>query len=611
MSTIRALAKRLIPGDIRERIRDMLFPGLGIDLALGAWCFPPDRPYKPWYQEHRASPQDLAAQRADPIPEAPFFSIIVPLYNTPRDYLDGLVASVLAQSYGNFELILVDSTPNYDDLAGRIAHFRETDPRIVEIRPGSTSHGIVANTNAGVAAAQGDFVCFMDHDDLLEPDALYWYAKTIAEHRETDALYCDEDIVKVENGSLTFLHALLKPDYSPELLACKQYILHLFAARREILEDFMPLSESFEAAQDYEITLQACERARRVEHIPRVLYHWREGEGSTAANPAAKTHGRRPYLLAGANHLRRLSLPARLVASGAINVHNPWFDLDDQPSISLVVACDGSASACWFVEAFEETNSYRNVELLLVGPGIDGSELARHRTNLLVREPSVHVKALACPSDSTRFERWNAGAAHASGTLLAFTVDTARYITPHALEQLVGIAQIEGVGLAAPKTLYADMSVHCYGIAATPEAVIPLYRGVPHNHGCYQCDAVSFKNFSAASTLGCAIARNLFETVGGFDVSFKEELASVDLCARIRAKGLRIVQTPTVRLQLDNPCPEPRLSPDDTPLPDFPADEVAAFDRKWPGLRAAGDPFFNPNLDQAWGCCAMPRRKGR
>lgn len=620
--------------------------GRGPDPAAGAWEYAPDRPFGPWFAAHRCQPAELEEERSQSpvlerelrapgaaaagLPEdAPLFSVVMPLYRTPAAYLRDSCESVLAQTFPGLELVLVDSTPDSREspssssLGEQVAALAARDSRVVEARPEpGAPTGIVDNTNLGVSRARGALVCFMDHDDLLEPDALFRYAQALLASPEADVLYCDEDICRIApDGTMESLHALFKPDYSPELLLCKQYVLHLMAVRRSLLESFMPLGRVLEGAQDYELALRSCELARSVVHVPRLLYHWRQGEGSTAADPEAKAYGRKPYLLAAAGALRRLGSDASLVTAGAVNVHNPWFQAPSPaPLVSVVAAVASAEEARWCAESLAETLRYPHVELVLAGPGPTLQELGGGAcawqglpgggTPLMGGQGPVpgleRVASAPLDAPASRFAAWNAGAARASGEYLAFVDGGARYVTPQPLEQLLGVLGLPGVGLASPKALYSDMSVHSHGIALTPAGMLPLYRGVRHDHPCHQCDAACLKDMSAASAHGCMVSRALFEGLGGFDEGFSSEVASADLCARVRERGLRVVAVPDVKLQLEEACPEPRFS--DAPQPDFPAEEVAAFDAKHPGLRAGGDPCFNPNFDQGWAWCALPRR---
>lgn len=624
MPTLRSIAGHL-PQPVKDGLRSILGMRRPADVAAGAWEPTAERPLDAWLAARRPSPAELEAQRAASAAlraevaaargaeqgadgagdgtdtGAPLFSIVVPLYRTPAAYLRDAVESVLAQSFPDFELVLVDSTPGYrdecekggtdgpagpnPDLGALVGAYAARDGRVVEVRPEeSAPHGIVANTNLGVARARGEVVCFMDHDDVLEPDALFAYAQALRDRPDADVLYCDEDIFEtLPDGSRRGLHALLKPCYSPELLMCKQYVLHLMAVRREVLATFMPLDEAFEGAQDYEMALRACDAARAVVNVPRLLYHWRQGAGSTAADPAAKVYGRKPYLLAAAGRLRRLGSDAALVNAGAINVHRPWFTAPaGAPRVCVVAAVRGEAEERWCREAFSQTVRCAGAELAVVDTG-DG------------------------PQAMTRFEAWNEGASRTDADYLVFTTGGARFASPQPLEQLLGTLRLPGVGAVGPQALYADMTLHSNGIALTPEAVLPLYRGVRHDHACYLCDAISLEDHSAVAGHGLTVRRDLFRELGGFDARFRGEMAAADLCARVRARGLRVVSNPAVRLQLEDACPEPRFS--EEPQPDFPAAEVAAFDAKHPGLRAGGDPYFNPNFDQSWAWCALPRRR--
>lgn len=560
--------------------------------------------YQAWFEEHRATPEELERQRAVRFREPITFSIVVPLFKTPREYLDEMAGSVLCQTYPNLELILVNASPEDELLSARIDEIASWDERVKIVRL-QENRGITENTNEGIRAATGDFVCFLDHDDLLEPDALFHFASALDSEPETDLLYCDEDLVeKGDDGQFKHRHPFFKPDHSPELMLCRNGIIHLMTIRREMLKE-MPIPDArFDGAQDYNMVLFAAQRARSVHHESRILYHWRMNEESTANNPDAKPYAKIASRLAIANNLEGGLLDARIIGSGILNTQNLWFGSSgESPVVSVVV--DGGASlsaANAFWELFRQTNGYDRIEVIIV---CDGRVEGAHALAL-----DGEVAVLYAATGSSRFSRFNEGAKAAKGEYLLFMDADASFQTPEPLEQLLGMCSREGVGVVAPKTLYGDGSVKCYGIAVTPERIMPLYRGYPDDFPGYQCNTRSFQNNSAASYLGLMTPKSLFDEVGGFDDGYDAEIGAADYCRRVIMAGKRIVQTCTVKVQSEEKCPELHYD-NKTNAPDFTPEDLARFDEKWPGVRAAGDPYFNENLDQSSSYFQIaPRVKG-
>ncbi len=230
------------------------------------------------------------------------FSIVVPLYNTPEKYLQEMIESVIAQTYGDWELVLADASMNSSDMA---LEYAQKDPRIRYYHLG-TNGGISVNTNRGLEKATGDYIGLLDHDDLLTPDALYEVSKVIRKSMKTNKLarysdcpirliYSDED--KYDDTRGVYYEPHIKPSFNMDYLMSNNYICHFTVMRADVIKR-LKLRDKYDGAQDYDLFLRACGEAalfmpaasNQIVHISRVLYHWRCHRGSTAANPASKTY---------------------------------------------------------------------------------------------------------------------------------------------------------------------------------------------------------------------------------------------------------------------------------------------------------------------------------
>lgn len=581
-------------GGLSRRIAGKLFPSkvgkFGPDgFPIDAWA---DDRYSGWRRGHFATASELESQRSFSFSYQPVFSVVVPLYKTPLRYLSDMVESVLAQTYRHIELVLVNASPESAELNAAVDAYAKADPRVVVVNL-EANMGITRNTNEGIAACTGEFVGFLDHDDYLEPDLFYEYAKALNEDGEIDLFYCDEELVHDDKSPA---HPLFKPDFSPELLLSKNYVVHLMTVRRSVLDQIPRSTSLFDGAQDYNMVLQVAWLARSVCHVPKILYHWRISASSTAVDPGAKPYQKQATRHSLANHLRRIGCPsAHLVSTGLMNLYCAWFEPAGSPRISVCVAPTGDAASVGrFLDFFDQNNSYKNVELLVACRGgvpeaFDGG---------------LDVRFVECCGEGL-FEVFNACAEHATGEFLLFLDDSCAFSTAEPLEQLVDLCQLTGVGVAAPKTLYADMTNRCYGVAVTSERIMPLYRGYPDDFPGYQCNTRAFQNVSAASCLGMMTPRTLFEKVGGFDASFQGEIGSADYCHRVISQSLRVVQTPVVKLVTLGVFPENRYSNGADAI-EFTESDLRRFDEKWPGFRAKGDPYYNRNFDQMSSFCQLP-----
>ncbi|WP_165045375.1 glycosyltransferase [Adlercreutzia sp. ZJ138] len=544
-----------------------------------AWS---DPRYEDWFHAHRTPPEELARQREEKFLVSPLFSIIVPLYKTPLNYLHDMVHSIEEQTYGEFELILVNASPERKELVSEITSYAQADTRI-RILTLDRNYGITENTNKGIAIARGDFCCFCDHDDWLEPDLLHDYVVALNKNPTIDLLYCDEDLV---DSNHRHLHPLFKPDFSPELLISKNYIVHLMTVRRTIIDQMPKPGKEFDGAQDYNMVLFASEQARAVHHTPKVHYHWRISETSTAAKPEAKPYSRQAYRKAIFGHTRRSHIDASITYSGIINIYNPWFQTTNKPTVTVIVRdTEGEGTLTNFLHAFEQTNDYP-CEIILI---------TSREAEVMAEFPEKQI--LIVPPSDNSYLSFNNATQHSHGNYLAFFDDTHIPLTAGFLGQLVGACSIQGVGAVGPKILYSDYTTCCYGIAVTNKRIMPLFRGHPEEHPGYQCNARASQNFSAVSRAGLTVSRHDFDAVNGFDPSFSCEIGSVDLCHKLLLNGLRIAAFNHVKIMTTIPKQDDiynnRVNADD-----FSPEGLLLYDKKWPNSRNDGDPYFSSSLDQ-------------
>ncbi len=259
--------------------------------------------YQAWLERHRASAEELAAMReeARAFQNAPLISVIMPVFNTPAAWLNEAVESVLAQAYEKWELIVIDDASTEPATLAALASLSERDPRIRLLRL-EENGGISVASNRGLAVATGEWIGLLDHDDLIEPDALYQTAKLLQSHPEADFIYSDEDKL-TEDGCAA---PIFKPDWSPDFFWTCNYLSHFTTIRRSLIDAVGGFRPEFDYAQDYDLYLRVIARTERIFHVPRVLYHWRRTASSTADNIR-----RKPRTLEAARHALDEALTAR------------------------------------------------------------------------------------------------------------------------------------------------------------------------------------------------------------------------------------------------------------------------------------------------------------
>lgn len=395
---------RMTPSLYRQLVaeRDFAMVNPSIDGAFNAWA-----------KKHNQSIEKRFESMND-FNLNPLFSIIVPLFETPIPYFHDMIRSVLAQTYSNWELILVNASPDSKELARAIDEY--VDPRIRVIKL-EKNYGIARNTNEGIRAAQGDYISFFDHDDMLDPHILSFYVDACNETPDIDLIYCDEDNFHESLGDR--YSPLLKPDFNLDLLYSHNYVVHMLTVSQWALSQVELSPDSTSGAQDYDLTLKIAEVARNIKHIPYILYHWRAHAGSTNGGVMSS----KPYAIAASiealdSHFERRGIKVRVSASNITCV------FEERYSCNLCAIDVLSPSA-----PHDQLNNLRN-------------HLTSISNEKMIRIGSISNSLEACLSDASPY------------TLICDP--SVRFAQHEALEMLAGCLVRAEVGIAAPKLFYLD-----------------------------------------------------------------------------------------------------------------------------------------------------------
>ena len=532
-----------------------------------------------------AAPLDLQSW-LDNIEDAPLFSLVVPVYNTPPGLLPALVDSVLAQWYPHWELILVDDASTQSSVVTELANFN--DPRIHVLRFEKNA-GISAATNAGAAKAQGEFIIFADHDDLLTADALYEMARC-ALADAPDFIYSDEDKLD-EQGH--FVQPHFKPDWSPDTMMSTMFTGHLSAVRRSLFAELGGLRSEVNGCQDWDFVLRLAEITQNIRHIPKVLYHWRIIPQSVAADIAAK-----PYVLAASQKVRadalaRRGLPGTVEAvpqvPGYFRVN---YQPQGEPLISIIIPTrDNPKVLARCIDSIEQRSRYARKEIIIIDNGSQktatlellASYQGQNRARVMRHDAPFNFSALC-----------NLGAAAAQGELLLFLNDDTEVICEDWLERMAGYAQLAHVGAVGAKLLYPNETVQHNGVLNLATGPVHALLNSPaHAPGYFMRNLVEY-NWLAVTAACMMIENSKFQRIGGFDESFPVAYNDVELCFRLVDAGLFNVVCAAVELthyesqtrgvdHLDGKM-RPRL-----------IEDMRRLYRVHPRYFQY-DPFFNPNL---------------
>jgi GT2 family glycosyltransferase len=473
----------------------------------------------------------------------PRFSIVTPVFETPAGVLWEMLESVRRQSFANWELCVVDDASPSPRVRGMLDCVAAEEPR-VKVAHRAENGGIVAASNEALALAEGEFIVLLDHDDELHPDALRLVDAAIGDDAEVDYVYTDEDKIDEagHHGS-----PFLKPDWSPERMRTQMYTCHLSVFRRSLVEEVGGFDRDYEGAQDWDLVLRATERARKVLHVPRVLYHWRSIATSAAAGEDVKPWAFEAGKRAVQAHCDRTGIEAKverdLVDQGVYHLEPR---LSREPSVSIVIPTNGQTREVRYQEVVLVENcvrsiiadsTYSNYEIVVVA---DAATPMAVRTRL--RELAGDRLRLVDFDRPFNFsEKINAGAVRAEGDHVLLLNDDIEVATPDWLERLAMYSQIDGVGAVGARLLLEDGRLQHGGVNFEGGLPGHPYYGWPGDAQGYANNLKVTRDLLAVTGACLMTRRELFDRVGGLSTTFPINYNDVDYCLKLREVGKRIV----------------------------------------------------------------------
>ncbi len=538
----------------------------------------------------------ISAQRREQEENAQFpkdikFSVLVPLYNTPESFLKAMIESVQAQTYKNWELCLADGSDKEHSFVGEICKKYADGDKRIKYEKLERNLGISENTNACIRMATGDYIALFDHDDLLHPSALYEVTRAICEHG-ADFIYTDENTFSEEPRDAYNPH--FKPDFSPDTLRSYNYICHLSAFSRELLDSVGYFRSEYDGSQDYDLILRLTEKAKKVFHIRKILYYWRAHKNSVAQDVGAK-----PYTVTAAKkalsaHLERCGLKGEVLDSSVPTTYHIKYEIDGNPLISVIIPNkDHTDDLDICLKSLYEKSSYKNFEVIIV------------ENNSTEKETFEYYEALTQKHGNIKIVKWkgnfnysainNFGVNYAKGEYILLLNNDVEIINGVCLEEMLMFAQRKDVGAVGAKLYYSDDTVQHAGVILGLGGMAGhAHKHFGRNHPGYMARASIAQNLSACTAACLMMRRDVFDEVGGLDESFEVAFNDVDLCMKIRKKGYLVVFTPYAELYHYE---SKSRGNDSTPekLERF-RGEIDRFKEKWQKQLDDGDPYYNPNL---------------
>lgn len=475
-----------------------------------------------------------------PAVAGPLFSIIVPLYKTPIQFLNDMVGSVTGQRYSNWELILVNASPEVEELGLALSELGDSRIKIIELEE---NKGISENTNAGINASSGDYIVFFDHDDVLDPLALHRYAERLCAKPDTDALYCNEDFLN-EDGNFVAPH--FKSGLNIDLLRVHNYITHLLCVRSDLVRDLM-LRKEFDGAQDYDFLLRLVEKTRAIEHVDEVLYHWRISDTSTAKNSGNKGYADEAGRRALQEHLDRLHIPGTALLTDSPCFYRIDYELVDEPKVSIVIPNKDSVevlSRC--IDSVENKTTYRNFDILIIENNSSERETFSYYDEVQKQYKNVRVVVWDGPFNYSAINNYGVGST--DGEYLLFLNNDTEVIDPLWMSSMLAFCQRDDVGIVGAKLLYPDDTVQHAGVlmikcenALGSGGPIHVFNNLDKDDPGYMRRASVSQDVTAVTAACMLTKRTVFKGLGGFDEDFVVAFNDVDYCLRVREKGLLVV----------------------------------------------------------------------
>ena len=522
-------------------------------------------------------------------------SILVPLYNTPKKFLTEMIESVTDQTYQKWELCLADGSDAQHEYVGKMCMDYAKDDSRIKYMKLEKNEGISGNTNECYKMATGQYIGLFDHDDILHPCALYEYMKVICE-QGADYIYCDETTFRGDNvDDMITLH--FKPDFAIDNLRANNYICHFSVFDRALLEGTELFRSEFDGSQDHDMILRLTAAAKKVVHVPKLLYYWRSHAGSVASDISAKSYAIDAAKGAVADHLKRAGFRNfEIVSTRAFEtIFQIRYQIEGRPKVSILIPNkDHFEDLKRCITSILEKSTYDNFEIIIMENNSESDEIFKYYDSL--KEDS-RIRVVTYEGAFNYSKINNFGETYATGDYLVLLNNDTQVISLDWMEELLMYAQRPDVGAVGAKLYYGDKTIQHAGVVLG----LGAHRTAGHSH--YRIDYQNLgymgrlcyaQNVSAVTGACLMVKRSLFEEVGGLDEAFTISLNDVDFCLRLLEKGLLNVFTPFAELYHFESIS--RGLDDQGEKAERYNRESAMFKEKWKEILEKGDPYYNPNF---------------
>lgn len=555
--------------------------------------YEPYTAYDTWFRDHRITAEEMEKQKNTSFSYQPLISIAVPTYNTPVDMLRVMLDSVIDQTYANWELCIADAgDPNHEAI-NVLQEYEKKDSRI-KVRYLNENFGIAGNTNQAFQMATGEYIGLLDHDDFLEPDALFEIVKKLNEYPYI-CLYTDEDKFDTTKG--TFEEPNFKPDFNIDALRSHNYITHFFVAKADLIRSVGGEHSEYDGSQDYDLILRCTEKADRVCHIAKSLYHWRIYSGSTAGNPEQKLYCYEAGRKAIADHLERVGLQGtvELMPKPYWGMYHVKYSTPGNPLVSVIIPnYENKEVLQRCIESIFAKSTYKNIEVIIVENNSTSDEIFAYYDR--VQKSYNNVRVVKWEGSEFNYSAINNyGVTFANGEYLLLLNNDTELITADAIEEMLGICMREDVGVVGAKLLYPDRTVQHAGVLVGIGGTAGhLFSRILDQDSGYMMRAILNYDCSAVTGACLMTKKEIYNKVGGLDENLKVAYNDIDYCLKVRKEN-RLVVYNAYSKWFHYESVSRGYETDIRKIRRF-DQEVKLFQKKWRQMIVDGDPCYNRNL---------------
>ncbi len=519
------------------------------------------------------------------------FSILVPLYNTPKSFLMEMVGSVIFQTYKNWELCLTDGSDSAHSYVRDICEQISLTDKRIKYKKLNINSGISENTNECIKMASGDYISLLDHDDLLHPSALYETYKAISE-KNAEFIYTDEATFESPN-----LHKIIqtnfKSDFAPDSFNGQNYICHFSTFKKSLLNKIGVFNSECNGSQDFDLFLRITEATNNIIHVPKCLYYWRSSSTSTAGNLNAKSYTTIAGQKALQNHFLRKGINAEVFIQKTQNTYKIKYPIINKPLISIIIPNYehwNILKRC--LDSIINLSTYKNFEIIIIENNSKQKETFEfyNSLKLIHKIKIVEWKGIFNYSAINNF-----GVKFAQGEYVLLLNNDTEVITPEWIEEMLMFAQRKDVGAVGAMLYYPNNTIQHAGVVLGMGGVAGHFqKNYKRGNIGYARRLITVQNYSCVTAACLMISKKKYNEVGGFEESLKVTFNDIDFCMKLRKAGYLNVWTPFSELYHY----ESKSRGNDYSQKKYErfVNEIIQFQNKWINELKSGDPYFNPNL---------------